>query len=277
MDSSLHRADVEPTKINAQLTVEEVGASLAAHGDSTVDGESAEEQEHHIHLPNPSYWPLLLSAAILVAVVGLLFFPDTPWLTIIAAPFVLIGILGWALEDPVKPLKHLFYRQSGASSRFLIGQEVIDKDGYYLGKIAARFVNYILVERGSVLIKAFYVPQSVATGVSPHGRIMLTMSEDELVDQGYNTVPDDLYAKPDESLEGEQPLVTGVPQYARGPLSPAETGHYNYGPNFPGINTDASGSYHHDEVRPTPQKYVSDRRKFYKTDKTLPRRATSPE
>ncbi len=60
-----------------------------------------EEIEHHIHLPNPSLWPLILSVAIFFAVGGLLFIPDSPWLTIIAAPFVLIGILGWALEDPM--------------------------------------------------------------------------------------------------------------------------------------------------------------------------------
>src|SRR4030095_5129979 len=55
----------------------------------------------HIHLPNPSYWPLILSTAVLVEVTGLLFIPEGPWLSIIAAPFVLLGILGWALEDPM--------------------------------------------------------------------------------------------------------------------------------------------------------------------------------
>jgi hypothetical protein len=64
--------------------------------------------------------------------------------------------------------------------------------------------------------------------------------------------------------------VKGVPLFARGPLSPAETGHYNYGPNFPGINTDAAGSYRPEEVRPVPQKYVADRRSLYKSRKDLP-------
>jgi len=55
----------------------------------------------HIHLPNPSLWPFILSIAILVTIIGLLFLPTNPWLTIVAAPFVLVGILGWALEDPM--------------------------------------------------------------------------------------------------------------------------------------------------------------------------------
>ncbi len=86
MDTSLHRAN---------LTAEEVNTSLAAHGQEPT------EEEHHIHLPNPSLWPLVLSGAILITVTGLLFFPENPWLTVVGAPLVLIGILGWALEDPM--------------------------------------------------------------------------------------------------------------------------------------------------------------------------------
>ncbi len=65
--------------------------------------EAEEAAEQHIHLPNPSYWPLILSAAILVTVVGLLFIPDNPWLSIIGVPFILVGIMGWSLEDPMAP------------------------------------------------------------------------------------------------------------------------------------------------------------------------------
>ncbi|GHO43720.1 hypothetical protein [Ktedonospora formicarum] len=36
------------------------------------------EAEQHIHLPSPSLWPLVLSAAILVTVAGLLGLPDSP-------------------------------------------------------------------------------------------------------------------------------------------------------------------------------------------------------
>ena len=86
MDTSLQRAN---------LTAEEVNTSLTARQEEPA------EEEHHIHLPNPSLWPLLLSASILLAVIGILFFPENPWLTVVAAPLVIIGILGWALEDPM--------------------------------------------------------------------------------------------------------------------------------------------------------------------------------
>jgi len=79
------------------LTADELSASLTA---KEAEG-SLEEEEHHIHLPNPSLWPFILGAAILFTLAGLLALPDIPWLSIIAAPFVIVGILGWGLEDPM--------------------------------------------------------------------------------------------------------------------------------------------------------------------------------
>ena len=113
------------------------------------DGD-VEEAEPHVHLPNPSYWPILLSVAIAVTVGGLLFIPGFPWISIFALPFVLVGILGWGLEDPMVPVKEKFvavYRAVDAG-KFKIGQNVIDAQGNWLGKIQARFSRYILVERG---------------------------------------------------------------------------------------------------------------------------------
>ncbi|GAC1362480.1 MAG: hypothetical protein NVS2B12_15230 [Ktedonobacteraceae bacterium] len=88
METSLQRAN---------LAVDELDTSLQAD-------QALEEEEQHIHMPGPSWWPLLLGAAILVTVIGLLFIPDGPWLSITAAPFILVGILGWALEDPMGSL-----------------------------------------------------------------------------------------------------------------------------------------------------------------------------
>ena len=68
--------------------------------------------------------------------------------------------------------------------------------------------------------------------------------------------------------------LSGVAQFARGPLSPAETGHYNYGKHYPGINTDASGSYHREEVVPHPQKYVGESSIINSTDLPIEPRDT---
>jgi len=82
---------------SVKLTADELSASLTAKEAE----EGLEEEQHHIHMPNPSLWPFILSAAVLFTMSGLLALPDIPYLSIIAAPFVIVGILGWALEDPM--------------------------------------------------------------------------------------------------------------------------------------------------------------------------------
>ena len=143
----------------------------------------------------------------------------------------------------------------GASTRvFELDEEVQDRDGKRLGKVRARFNHYILVERGGLFSKAYYVPKSAVTS-NVKGVIRLSLSEEDLRQRGLNRVPDDLYQEPPEV---EIPRVTGVPLVGLKPLSPAETGHYNYGRLWPGINTDASGSYRRDEVMPAPQHVVEE-------------------
>jgi hypothetical protein len=254
MDSSLH---------GSNLTTSELDTSKAVHQEEAERLEVEEEHQPHIHLPNPSYWPLILGAAILLTIIGLLFIPDNPWLVIIGIPCMLIGIMGWALEDPMAPRKPSFavvpIDPAFLNSKFQIGQEVIDKDRQWVGVIKARLPHYILVERGGLFLKTYYIPEELTQETVRDNIIQLTVSEDELKARGLNSVPDDLiYEQPAGS---EIPRVTGVPLYGRSPLSPAETGHYNYGPNYPGINTDASGSYRRDEVRPDPERYVGERRR----------------
>lgn len=85
---------------SATLTEGELHSSLTEHT------EQGDEAGQHIHLPGPSYWPLIVGLAVIVTITGLLFIPQNPWVTIVGAPFVLIGILGWALEDPMAAGSH---------------------------------------------------------------------------------------------------------------------------------------------------------------------------
>jgi hypothetical protein len=57
------------------------------------------EEAVHLALPRPSIWPLLLSAALCALMIGLLLIDQAPWLVLLAALFVFVGILGWALEN----------------------------------------------------------------------------------------------------------------------------------------------------------------------------------
>lgn len=264
MDSSLQR-------VNPALDEKE-SVLVSDHEEEAL----ATEEEHHVHLPNPSLWPVLLSVAILVAIIGLLFIPDAPWLTLVGAVFVLIGILGWALEDPMAAPEETYISSpqlAGELAKFQIGQSIIDRDGESLGTVQARLGNYILADRGGLSMKVYYVPLRFVESNIVNDVVRLKVSEVDLLKRGLDRVPADLY---NETPDFGVPQVKGVPMFARGPLSPAETGHYNYGPNFPGINTDAAGSYRPEEVRPTPQRYVADRRS-YNTRRSLPPRVVAAD
>lgn len=136
---------------------------------------------------------------------------------------------------------------------FQLGQDVFDTDGNKLGQVQARFERYVLVERGGLFGKAYYVPHS-AISRNVGKALYLTLSERGLREEGYGEVPGDLYNETPE--QGVPQVFSGVPKFAKRPLSPAQTGHYNYGRRWPGINTDAAGSYYREEVMPIPQKIV---------------------
>ena len=255
---------------SANYTLEEANAALL---EQQVDGHE-EEASPHIHLPNPSYWPVVLSVAVAITIGGLVFVSIFPWISLIGMIFVFIGIMGWALENPMAKLQDVYVtvRRKVDPWKYKIGQNVVDSHGKWLGKVEARFSRYILVERGHLFGSVFYVPQSAVREENKNNTILLTLSEEDLLRMGLNNVPDDLY---DEVQEHGVPVVRGAAQFARRPLSPAETGHYHYGRRSPGINTDASGSYHREEVLPRPQTYVTE--DMYTTDKPIPARAISPD
>jgi cytochrome c oxidase subunit 1 len=51
--------------------------------------------EHHIHMPDPSYWPLVAAIGLSVAGLGILF---TMALVPVGLGILIIGIYGWSLE-----------------------------------------------------------------------------------------------------------------------------------------------------------------------------------
>ena len=136
-----------------------------------------------------------------------------------------------------------------------LGQEVFDSDGNKIGKVQARFERYVLVEGSGLFGRAYYVPRSIiGKSGSGNSELFVKLSKAEMREAGLQNVPEDLYDDPPEL--GVPQVFSGVPKFAKRPLSPAQTGHYNYGRRWPGINTDAAGSYHRDEVVPIPQKLV---------------------
>lgn len=169
------------------------------------------------------------------------------------------------------PIEERISQPANVTPRFQLGQPVVDSEGKMLGKVRARFSRYIMLERGGVFTKAYYIPHAAISKIE-NDRIQLALTTADLKQKEMNQMPDDLY---EETPEVGFPDVSGVAQFGRGPLSPAQTGHYNYGRRSPGINTDASGSYHREEVSPIPQKLVRDT--IFSTEMPLPSSEISPD
>lgn len=158
METSLQRAN---------LAVDELDTSLQAD-------QTAEEEEHHIHLPNPSWWPLLLGAAIFVTVIGLLFIPDGPWLSISAAPFILVGILGWALENPMGAAHT--DEEAGHQHVSLPAREVLDQ----AREVAERVVTVSSTPYSVHPIKVELESEDNGVVLAIYGKVELEAQQEEL-------------------------------------------------------------------------------------------------
>ncbi len=68
---------------------------------ATVDDILAEQEankDEHMHMPSPSYWPIVLSAALPVLAYGVIY---STILMVVGGALVILGIFGWALEPSV--------------------------------------------------------------------------------------------------------------------------------------------------------------------------------
>ena len=166
METSLQRAN---------LAIDEL--------DTSLQHDQADEEEHHIHLPGPSWWPILLSAAIVVTVVGLLFIPDGPWLAVAAAPFILVGILGWALEDPMGS-SHAQHEEHIHAATNLSAHEVLDN----ARAVAERVVTVSSTAYSVHPIKVEIESEDNGVVLALYGKVELEAQREEL-EEAVRAVP----------------------------------------------------------------------------------------
>ena len=67
----------------------------AGASDHPADGH---EEGHVIHLPSPSFWPLVAAVGLPVMAYGVLY---SWWLVGAGALVAVVGFMGWAMEPPV--------------------------------------------------------------------------------------------------------------------------------------------------------------------------------
>lgn len=91
-------AEVPNVKSNIPLWTEKYPEVYG--GEEQYEGEEHETGEHdehedHIHLPNPSYWPILVALGILLGFAGFIF---TWAISIVGVVLLFVAVYGWALE-----------------------------------------------------------------------------------------------------------------------------------------------------------------------------------
>jgi cytochrome c oxidase subunit 1 len=69
--------------------------------------------EHDMHMPSPSYWPLIVALGLLVVAYGMVF---QLLLAAVGGAILLYGVFGWALEPSVAPASDLDPPELGPSS-----------------------------------------------------------------------------------------------------------------------------------------------------------------
>jgi cytochrome c oxidase subunit I len=78
-----------------------------ATASTTPDGTAAEVKDHHtlgIHMPDPSWWPMVVSAGMPIAGWGVI---TQIWALVGAGmAVIMLGMLGWALEPSAEPSDH---------------------------------------------------------------------------------------------------------------------------------------------------------------------------
>ena len=90
--------------------------------------------------------------------------------------------------------RYIAYQETtGAQSRFQIGQDVVDRDGNWIGVVQARFSHYLLVDNGALLVKPYYIQHNLIEDSTKDNTLRLKVSEADLLSRGLDRVPDDLY------------------------------------------------------------------------------------
>jgi len=171
-----------------------------------------------------------------------------------------------ASQAEVQPLEPPLLRDHAK-----VGQQVYDTQGAQVGKVAVCFPLYLLIEQGWIFPQVYYVPLSLIERVEGPS-LWLNISKATLKEHDYAQVPMEINDAPAPPVSEDLIDISDVSSLGMSPLTPAQTGHYHYGPHSPGINTDAGGSYTHAEIDPRGR--LRDRpAKLYITGKRLSSRS----
>jgi hypothetical protein len=152
------------------------------HGDAHDDGH--DEEHEHIHIPPPSYWPIVLAGCITIMFAGFL---STLVISAIGALLVLIVMIAWGLEGSESvptPLTGVPVIGGGdPEDKLAPGARVITSDGRFVGRISRTSEDSPLVKQGWIPTRYGYLSRSAIDHIE-EGAIVLTLTEQQVRERG---------------------------------------------------------------------------------------------
>ncbi|MHB2017884.1 MAG: cytochrome c oxidase subunit I [Candidatus Xenobia bacterium] len=113
-----------------------------AHGEAAASEEAAHEEhgehEDHIHMPPPSYWPLVSSIGVFVGAL-LMVFAEHKAFALIGVVILIFGVLGWAFED-VGPLHE--WGTTKIENRKMMMWAFLGSDCMFFGALISTYLIY---------------------------------------------------------------------------------------------------------------------------------------
>lgn len=154
-----------------------------AHGHDGGHGHD-DEHEEHIHIPPPSFWPIVLAACITFMFVGFL---STLVISAVGALLVLIVMIAWGLqgsESVPTPLTGVPVIGGGdPEDKLTPGARVVTSDGRFVGRITHASEDSPLVKQGWIPTRYGYLARSAIDHIE-EGAIVLRLTEQEVRERG---------------------------------------------------------------------------------------------
>jgi hypothetical protein len=157
--------------------------ALVAHNGHD-DGHGDDEEHEHIHIPPPSFWPIVLAGCITIMFAGFL---STLVISAIGALLVLIVMIAWGLEgneSAPTPLTGVPVIGGGdPEDKLAPGARVITSDGRFVGRITRASEDSPLVKQGWIPTRYGYLARSAIDHIE-EGAIVLTLTEQQVRERG---------------------------------------------------------------------------------------------
>jgi len=154
------------------------------HDDAHAHGDEHDEEHEHIHIPPPSFWPIVLAGCITIMFAGFL---STLVISAIGALLVLIVMIAWGLEGSEsvpRALTNVTVIGGGdAEAKLAPGARVITSDGRLVGRVTQASQDSPLVKAGWIPTRYGYLARSAIDHIE-EGAIILSLTEQQVRERG---------------------------------------------------------------------------------------------